>query len=62
MNEAEFVYHRFVNYEHNIVSDSLKKSIIEAIKESFEEGYKHGFKLANKEAIREIHKNYQPIQ
>jgi hypothetical protein len=34
MTEAELIYERFVNYEWNSVSESLKDSIIKAINEA----------------------------
>lgn len=34
MNKAEEIYHRFVQYEWNDISDSLKMSIIRAINEA----------------------------
>jgi hypothetical protein len=34
MTQAEEIYHRFVQYEWNEISDSMKKSIIDAINEA----------------------------
>ena len=34
MKEAENIYHRFVNYEWNKVSTSLKESILKAIEQA----------------------------
>ena len=41
MTEAEKIYHRFVNYEWNEVSDSLKESILKAINEAKKKGKKN---------------------
>ena len=38
--KAEEIYHRFVNYEWNDVSEGLKKSILEAIETALTEGQK----------------------
>lgn len=38
--KAEEIYHRFVNYEWNNVSEGLKKSILEAIETALTEGQK----------------------
>ncbi|MCP4336264.1 MAG: hypothetical protein GY679_00215 [Mycoplasma sp.] len=38
MTEAEEIYHRFVNYECNAVSDGLKESILKAINEALTQG------------------------
>ena len=38
MTEAEKIYERFVNYEWNEVSDSLKESILKAINEALKQG------------------------
>jgi len=41
MTEAEKIYHRFVNYEWNKVSNSLKGSILEAINEALRQNKKY---------------------
>jgi hypothetical protein len=38
MTEAEKIYERFVNYEWNEVSESLKESILKAINEALKQG------------------------
>ena len=38
MTELEKIYERFVNYEWNEVSDSLKESILKAINEALKQG------------------------
>jgi hypothetical protein len=40
MTEAEKIYERFVNYEWNEVSDSLKESILKSINEALKQGHK----------------------
>jgi hypothetical protein len=71
MTKAEEIYHRFVQYEWNEISDSMKKSIIDALNEAlrqpvvsgslgFDEGYAKGYEDATREACAEIAKNYQP--
>ena len=37
--EAEKIYERFVNYEWNEVSDSLKESILKSINEALKQGF-----------------------
>ena len=38
MTKAEKIYERFVSYEWNEVSDSLKESILKAINEALKQG------------------------
>jgi predicted solute-binding protein len=60
MKESKEIYHRFVQYEWNETSDSMKKSIIDAIEYALERGYEKGYIDATKEACEEISKNYKP--
>jgi len=71
MTKAEEIYHRFVRYEWEEISDTMKKSILEAINEAlcqpvvsgslgFDEGYEKGWTDATSQAINEIQKNYKP--
>lgn len=41
MTQEEEIYHRFVNYEWNKVSDNLKESILKAISEALKQGNKN---------------------